>query len=64
MAISSEISFEQGIEALQIKIDQKKIEVKSSNILMPSFEHQDFIFVQNGKTNSEPISTLRQERAF
>lgn len=59
MAISSEISFEQGIEALQIKIDQKKIEVKSSNILMPSFEHQDFVFIQNGKTIAESISTLK-----
>lgn len=59
MAISSEINFEAGLDALQIKMEQKKIEVKSSNILMPSFEHQDFIFVQDGKTNSEPISTLK-----
>lgn len=59
MAISSEISFEQGIDALQIKIEQKKLVITGGNFFMPSFEHQDFVFLQNGKTISEPISTLK-----
>ncbi len=60
MAIQSEINFDAGTDALQIKIEQKKIIAKSSNFLMPSFEHQDFIFINEGKTHSESISTIKQ----
>jgi YidC/Oxa1 family membrane protein insertase len=59
MAIHSEISFESGIDALQIKMEQKKVVAKSTNFLMPSFEHQDFIYMNEGKTHSEAISTVK-----
>lgn len=58
-AIQSEINFELGIEALQIKIEQKKETPQSSNFLMPSFENQDFVFIVDGKTQSESISAIR-----
>ncbi len=59
MAIQSEINFESGIDALQIKMEQKKVVAKSTNFLMPSFEHQDFIYINEGKTHSEAISTVK-----
>jgi YidC/Oxa1 family membrane protein insertase len=58
-AIQSEINFEAGIDSLEIKLQQKKETPTSSNFLMPSFEHQDFIFINDGKTHSESISTLK-----
>lgn len=58
-AMHSEINYEPGIDSLQVDIEQKKLVYKNTNFLMPSFEHQDFIFVNDGKTNSESISTLK-----
>lgn len=58
-AITSEINFESGLDALQIKIEQKKIVPTSSNFLMPSFDHQDFIYINEGKTHSEAISSVK-----
>lgn len=59
MSIQSEFNFEHGLETLQIQMDQKKVVGKSTSFLMPSFEHQDFIFTSEGKTHSESISTIK-----
>jgi len=58
-SLHSEMNFEPGLEGLRVSIEQKKLIPQSSNFLMPSFEHQDFIFINDGKTNSESISTLK-----
>lgn len=59
MAIQSEINFEAGLENIQIKVEQNKAVPKSTNFLMPSFENQDFVYVNEGKTHSEGISTIK-----
>ncbi len=59
-SFSSELTFEPGLEGLTVSIDAEKLVPKNNSIFFPSFEHQDFVYVQEGKTNSEAISTLKE----
>ena len=59
-AFTSELSFEPGLESLTIAIDHEKLVPKKKSMFFPSFEHQDFVYVQEGKTHSEAISTLKE----
>ena len=60
MAIRSSVQFEEGLDKLELQAQQQKMVVKNKSFLVPSFEHQDFIFVQDGKTNSESISSVKE----
>jgi len=43
---------------------QKHFIPKNTNFLMPSFELQDFIFIENGKTQDQNISSLKENEGF
>lgn len=59
-SFNSELTFDTGLDALTITIDKEKLVPKSNSVFFPSFEHQDFVYVQEGKTHSESISTLKE----
>lgn len=59
-SFNSELTFDTGLDALTVTIDKEKLVPKSSSVFFPSFEHQDFVYVQEGKTHSEAISTLKE----
>lgn len=63
-AFTSEISFSSGLESIQYSFSQKQLHPESTNFLMPSFEHQDFIFIEAGSTNNENISGLKPGEGF
>jgi len=58
------IDFEPGIDSIQTALFQKHFIPKNTNFLMPSFENQDFIFIENGKTQDQNISHLKPEESF
>ncbi len=60
----STISFSEGLKNINIIVRQDKIEPKSSNFLMPSFDHQDFVNIANNKTVSERISGHKDSEIF
>lgn len=59
-AFTSDLTFEPGLDGLTVVIDNEKLIPKTNSIFFPSFEHQDFVYVKEGKTNSEGISTLKE----
>jgi len=61
---NSTIEFEPGIESIQTAMYQKHFIPKNTNFLMPSFELQDFIFIENGKTQDQNISSLKENEGF
>ena len=63
-AIRSAVQFDAGLEKLDFQAQQNKLIITSTNFLMPSFEHQDFIFVQEGKTHAETISGIKEGEGF
>lgn len=58
-SFTSEISIPEGLDALEIIVIQNKIVSKSTNFLMPSFDHQDFVYSSQGKTHSERITGIK-----
>jgi len=58
------VEFDSGLESIQSTLYQKHYIPKNTNFLMPSFEVQDFIFIENGKTHAENISHLKPEDNF
>ncbi len=57
-AFTSKLIIPDGLESVSIVVVQNKIVPKSSNFLLPSFDHQDFIYVVDGKTESERITGI------
>ncbi len=55
----STILIPEGLDQLEFVTVQNKIMPKSSNFLMPSFDHQDFVYTSEGKTHSERISSVK-----
>ena len=60
LSFQSDFTLESGIDSLSIAINKDKLVPKSSSIFFPSFEHQDFVYVAEGKTNSDSISTIKE----
>lgn len=58
------IDFDSGFESIQTVLFQKHFIPKNTNFLMPNFENQDFIFIENGKTQDQNISRLKPEESF
>lgn len=59
-SFNSELTFEPGLDSLTVSIDHEKLVPKNNSMLFPSFEHQDFVYVQEGKTHAESISGLKE----
>jgi YidC/Oxa1 family membrane protein insertase len=60
LSFQSDFTLDSGVESLSIAITKDKLVPKSSSIFFPSFEHQDFVYVTEGKTNSDSISTIKE----
>jgi YidC/Oxa1 family membrane protein insertase len=60
----STIQIAEGLEELEFVIEQNKIVSKSTNFLMPSFDHQDFVYSALGKTHSERITGIKDNEAL
>ncbi len=58
-AFTSELNFSAGLDSAQYSFSQTQLHPESTNFLMPSFEHQDFVFIEAGSTNKENISSLK-----
>jgi YidC/Oxa1 family membrane protein insertase len=63
-SFQSTISFPEGLEEIVLNVNQAQLIPKSTNFLMPSFDHQDFVNVSNGKTVSERISGHNENDIF
>ncbi len=56
----STILIPEGLDQLEYILVQDKIKPKSSSFLMPSFDHQDFVYIDGaGKTHSERITSVK-----
>lgn len=64
MSFESETEFDAGFETLSIKLFQKHQQPESTSFLTPSFEKQDFVWIEAGSTNSESIAGLKENEAF
>ncbi len=63
-SFTSDLNFIEGLESVQFLLSQNQLRPESTNFLMPSFEHQDFIFIQGGSTKNEKISSLKPGEGF
>lgn len=63
-SFTSSVIIPEGLDQLEFVIVQNKIVPKSSNFLMPSFDHQDFVYTSSGKTHSERISSVKAGELF
>lgn len=60
----SSTTFETGISNISFAADEKKLAIKSTNFLMPSFEKQDFLYKEVDKIKTEHISGLKDSEVF
>ncbi len=60
----STILIPEGLSQLEFVIVQNQVVPKSTNFLMPSFDHQDFVYVSSGKTQSERITGIKDTEIF
>ncbi|AZZ38239.1 membrane protein insertase [Bdellovibrio sp. qaytius] len=63
-AFESTTEFDAGFESLGLKLFQKHHQPASKSFLTPSFEHQDFIWVEAGSAKTESIANLKDNEAF
>lgn len=61
---TSQVIFPEGIDDLEYVIIQDKIISKSTNFLMPSFDHQDYVYTALGKSHSERITGIKNTDVF
>ncbi len=64
MYFISTTEFEPGLNSISYVFSDKKHVVASGNFLMPSFEKQDFLFLEAGKVSTEHISGLKDSETF
>lgn len=64
LAFESITEFDAGFETLSFKLFQKHHLPESTNFLTPSFEKQDFIWVEAGSAKSESIAGLKENETF
>jgi YidC/Oxa1 family membrane protein insertase len=60
----STIVVPEGLDQLEFVVVQNQVVPKSTNFLMPSFDHQDFVYVTSGKTQSERITGIKETEIF
>lgn len=60
-SFSSALTIPPSLSQINFLVVQNKIVPKSSNFLMPSFDHQDFVYVADGKTHSERITGIKDD---
>jgi YidC/Oxa1 family membrane protein insertase len=63
-AFVSTILIPEGLNQLEFVIVQNQVVPKSKNFLMPSFDHQDFVYITSGKTHSERITGIKDTEIF
>ncbi len=63
-SFSSEAEFDLGFDSLALKLFQKHHKPESTNFLTPSFEQQDFIWMEAGSANNESIAGLKENESF
>ncbi len=63
-SFNSALNFESGLESFETSFFQQHTIPKNENFLMPSFEQQDFIFIENGSTKDNNISSLKENETF
>lgn len=63
-SFDSETEFDAGFETLSLKLFQKHHKPESTSFLTPSFEQQDFIWIEAGSTKSESIAGLKENEGF
>ena len=63
-AFESTTEFDAGFETLSLKLFQKHHQPESKSFLTPSFEHQDFIWIEAGSAKSESIAGLKDNESF
>lgn len=63
-AFMSSIHIPEGVDQIRLAIEQNKVVPVSENFLMPSYDHQDFVYVTEGKTHSERISSVKNEETM
>lgn len=63
-SFDSEANFDIGFDSLSLKLFQKQHKPESTNFLTPSFEQQDFIWMEAGSANSESIAGLKENEGF
>lgn len=63
-AFDSETEFDAGLESLSLKLFQKHHKPENTSFLTPSFEQQDFIWIEAGSTKSESIAGLKENEGF
>lgn len=64
MAFESITEFDAGFDSLAFKLFQKHHLPESTNFLTPSFEQQDFIWMEAGSAQSESIAGLKENESF
>lgn len=64
MAFESITEFDAGFETLSFRLFQKHHLPESTNFLTPSFEQQDFIWMEAGSVKSESIAGLKDNESF
>ncbi|MFN3455198.1 MAG: membrane protein insertase YidC [Pseudobdellovibrio sp.] len=60
----SDLKFDQGLDSIQTKLFQIHHQPQSSSFLFPSFEHQDFIYIEAGSTKDHSIAGLEPNEGF
>ncbi|MCM2352736.1 MAG: membrane protein insertase YidC [Pseudobdellovibrio sp.] len=63
-SFDSETEFDAGLDTLSLKLFQKHHKPESTSFLTPSFEQQDFIWIEAGSTKSESIAGLKENEGF
>lgn len=64
MAFESITDFDAGLETLSFKLFQKHHLPESTSFLTPSFEKQDFVWIEAGSNKSESIAGLKENENF
>lgn len=63
-AFNSTIQFSEPIDEIDILVQEKKLISNRNSVFLPSFDHQDFIYVSEGKTHSDRISATKEGEVF
>lgn len=64
MSFDSESEFDAGFDSMTFRLFQKHHQPESTSFLTPSFEKQDFVWVEAGSTKSESIAGLKENEGF
>lgn len=63
-SFDSETEFDTGFDNVSLKLFQKHHKPENTSFLTPSFEHQDFIWIEAGSAKSDSIAGLKDNEGF